>query len=103
MLSDWSFESPATIISKLKKDAGYYNFQKRTLGDFFRDGQHHGWSATVKGRLSWSKMRMDPTDFADVTGYTYTYLLNGLPLRPTGQACSIPGKRCGCAVLLRAP
>jgi CopA family copper-resistance protein len=24
-------------------------------------------------------MRMDPTDFADVTGYTYTYLLNGLP------------------------
>ena len=48
-------------------------------------------------------MRMDPTDFADVTGYTYTYLLNGPPLTPTGQACSIPGKKCGCAVLLRAP
>jgi CopA family copper-resistance protein len=79
MLSDWSFESPATIISKLKREAGYYNFQKRTLGDFFRDGQHNGWSATVKDRLSWAKMRMDPTDFADVTGYTYTYLLNGLP------------------------
>jgi len=78
MLSDWSFESPATIISKLKKQAGYYNFQRRTLGDFFRDVQNNGWSATVKDRLSWSKMRMDPTDFADVTGYTYTYLLNGL-------------------------
>ena len=78
MLSDWSFEAPATIISKLKKVAGYYNFQKRTLGDFFRDGQQNGWSATVKDRLSWSKMRMDPTDFADVTGSTYTYLLNGL-------------------------
>jgi CopA family copper-resistance protein len=79
MLSDWSFASPATIISKLKKEAGYYNFQKRTLSDFVRDGQHHGWSATVKDRLSWAKMRMDPTDFADVTGSTYTYLLNGLP------------------------
>ena len=78
MLSDWSFEAPATIISKLKKQAGYYNFQRRTLSDFFRDMQNNGWSATVKDRLSWSKMRMDPTDFADVTGYTYTYLLNGL-------------------------
>jgi CopA family copper-resistance protein len=79
MLSDWSFESPETIISKLKKQAGYYNFQRRTLRDFFRDTQNNGWLATVKDRLSWSKMRMDPTDFADVTGYTYTYLLNGLP------------------------
>lgn len=78
LLSDWSFESPATIIRKLKTQAGYYNFQKRTLRDFFRDVQNNGWTATVKERLSWSKMRMDPTDFADVTGYTYTYLLNGL-------------------------
>ena len=27
----------------------------------------------------WDQMRMDPTDFADVTGYTFTYLMNGLP------------------------
>jgi CopA family copper-resistance protein len=79
VLSDWSFESPATIITKLKKEAGYYNFQKRTLGDFARDARERGWAATVKERLAWSKMRMDPTDLADVTGHTYTYLLNGLP------------------------
>jgi CopA family copper-resistance protein len=78
LLSDWSFKSPETIIRKLKKQAGYYNFQRRTLGDFFRDTRNNGWPATLKERLSWSKMRMDPTDFADVTGYTYTYLLNGL-------------------------
>ena len=83
MLSDWSFESPGTIISKLKKQAGYYNYQKRTAGDFFRDVNDNGWSATIKERASWSRMRMDPTDFADVTGYTYTYLLNGLP--PSGN------------------
>ncbi|HKP14239.1 MAG TPA: copper resistance system multicopper oxidase [Blastocatellia bacterium] len=78
MLSDWSFESPATIIGRLKKQAGYYNFQRRTLADFARDVRNNGWSATLRERLSWSKMRMDPTDFADVTGYTYTYLMNGL-------------------------
>ncbi len=78
MLSDWSFESPATIIGKLKKQAGYFNYQKRTAADFVRDAKADGFAATVKERLSWSKMRMDPTDFADVTGSTYTYLLNGL-------------------------
>ena len=79
MLSDWSFESPQRIISKLKKRGGYYNFQRRTMADFFRDVGRNGFSATLKERWSWSKMRMDPTDFADVTGYTYTYLMNGLP------------------------
>lgn len=78
MLSDWSFASPETIVRTLKKQAGYYNFQRRTLEDFIRDVRNNGWSATLQDRLSWSKMRMDPTDFADVTGYTYTYLLNGL-------------------------
>lgn len=78
MLSDWSFEPPGQIIAKLKKQAGYYNFQKRTVADFLRDISRNGFVSTVRERASWSKMRMDPTDFADVTGYTYTYLLNGL-------------------------
>ncbi len=78
LLSDWSFESPAAIIAHLKKQAGYYNYQKRTFAEFFSDAQKNGWWTTIRERASWSKMRMDPTDFADVTGYTYTYLLNGL-------------------------
>lgn len=78
MLSDWSFESPMRIVAKLKKQPGYYNFQRRTTTDFFRDVGRNGFSATMKERWDWSKMRMDPTDFADVTGYTYTYLMNGL-------------------------
>jgi CopA family copper-resistance protein len=77
MLSDWSFEPPERIIGKLKKQAGYYNHQKRTVTDLFRDAARKGWPATLSERLSWSRMRMDPTDFADVTGYTYTYLING--------------------------
>ncbi|MGE0275982.1 MAG: copper resistance system multicopper oxidase [Nitrospiraceae bacterium] len=78
MLSDWSFESPHTLLSNLKKEAGYYNFQKRTAGEFVADVRREGWWATVQNYLTWDRMRMDPTDFADVTGYTFTYLMNGL-------------------------
>jgi CopA family copper-resistance protein len=31
----------------------------------------------------WGQMRMDPTDLADVSGYAYTYLMNGSP--PAGN------------------
>ena len=93
MLSDWSFESPEAIIRHLKKQAGYYNFQKRTLGDFIADVGRNGFSATLKERLSWTKMRMDPTDFADVTGYTYTYLLNGLSPEANWTGLFRPGER----------
>lgn len=93
MLSDWSFESPEAIVAKLKKRAGYYNFQRRTLADFFRDARRNGVSTTVKERWTWSKMRMDPTDFADVTGYTYTYLMNGLPPEANWSATFRPGER----------
>ena len=92
LLSDWSFESPATIIGKLKKQAGYFNYQKRTVGDFVRDTRSDGLAATFKERLSWSKMRMDPTDFADVTGYTYTYLLNGLAPEANWTGIFRPGE-----------
>ena len=93
MLSDWSFEAPEKIIANLKKQAGYYNFQKRTLGDFVRDASNNGFAVTLKERLSWSKMRMDPTDFADVTGYTYTYLMNGLPPEANWTGVFRPGER----------
>ena len=28
-------------------------------------------------RKMWAEMKMSPTDLADVSGYTYTYLMNG--------------------------
>lgn len=37
MLSDWSFSSVDSMIEKLKKQPGYFNFQKRTLSDFIQD------------------------------------------------------------------
>jgi CopA family copper-resistance protein len=79
MLSDWTDEDPHTVYAKLKKQSGYYNFNKRTAFDFFRDVANKGWGAAISDRLEWSRMRMDPTDIADVTGYTYTFLANGKP------------------------
>lgn len=78
MLSDWTFEDPYKILVKLKRMSDYYNFQNRTVADFFDDVSEKGWSATVNDRLAWARMRMSPTDFADITGYTYTYLINGM-------------------------
>jgi len=77
MLSDWTDEDPARLMRTLKKQSDYYNFHKRTVGDFFRDVREKGWSATLADRKMWAEMRMNPTDIADVGGYTYTYLLNG--------------------------
>jgi len=93
MLSDWSFEAPGRIMARLKAQAGYYNFQKRTAGAFFSDVRRHGWSRTINDRLEWSRMRMDPTDFADVTGHTYTYLLNGLTPEANWTGLFRPGER----------
>ncbi|MBX9767575.1 MAG: copper resistance system multicopper oxidase [Bdellovibrionales bacterium] len=78
LLSDWSFMAPMKIIGKLKKRAAYFNYQKRTIGDFIADVKSGGFSPTLSGRMQWQKMRMDPTDISDVTGATYNYLMNGL-------------------------
>jgi len=77
MLSDWSFEQPEQILAHLKKQAGYYNYQKRTVGEFIRDARRDGVGAALGDRMEWGQMLMDPTDFADVTRATYTYLMNG--------------------------
>jgi CopA family copper-resistance protein len=65
LLSDWTFENPHQILANLKKMPTYYNYQRRTI-------------AHLKEDWEWKQMRMDPSDIADVTGATYTYLMNGL-------------------------
>ncbi len=76
-LSDLTAEHPRRVLNNLKVDAGYYNRNQRTVGDFFRDARAFGLGATARDRAAWGQMRMDPTDLADVT--KYTFLLNGKP------------------------
>jgi len=77
MLTDWTDEDPTALMKTLKKQADYYNNHKRTVGDFIKDVADSGWSATVADRKMWAEMKMNPTDIADVSGATYTYLMNG--------------------------
>jgi CopA family copper-resistance protein len=77
MLSDWTDLDPEHIYRTLKRRSDYFNFGQRTVGDFVHDVHQQGWHATLADRAMWGQMRMDPTDLADVSGYTYTYLMNG--------------------------
>lgn len=93
VLSDWTFESPMKMMGKLKKQAGYFNFQRRTMKEFLSDAKKSGWRRTMDDYLMWARMRMDPTDFADATGHTYTYLMNGLSSAANWTALFRPGER----------
>lgn len=75
LLSDWSDDDPHAILRTLRIDGHYYNRAQRTLGDFARDARRDGLRATVSDRAAWGRMRMTPTDIADVSGYTF--LCNG--------------------------
>ena len=75
VLSDWSFLHPHQLITKLKQEGGYFNRQKQTLLGQLRGGPEERMSASE--RAMWGRMRMDPTDIADVAASTYTYLVNG--------------------------
>jgi CopA family copper-resistance protein len=92
-LSDWSDEDPMTIVSNLKQESDYYNFQQRTLGTFIDDVKETGFAATLKDRVMWGKMRMSPTDILDVSGATYTYLINGHPPVANWTALFSPGEK----------
>lgn len=85
VLSDYSFMHPHIIFKKLKQMGGYFNQQKLTATD--------GEPMSASERLEWGRMRMDPTDVADVTGSTYTYLVNGHGPRDNWTALFKPGER----------
>jgi CopA family copper-resistance protein len=77
LLTEHTPEDPERIIRNLKADAGYYNWNKRTFPELLRDAGRFGLGKTLSDRAQWGRMRMDPTDIADVANYTL--LVNGLP------------------------
>ncbi len=78
LLSDWTDSDPEHVYRLLKVDSGYFNFGRRTAADLAADARERGLGPTLEERRMWGRMRMDPTDLADVSGYTYTYLMNGV-------------------------
>lgn len=88
VLSDHSPLHPHTIFRKLKQQGGYFNRQKQTLAGLMRGGDQD-----LGERLDWGRMRMDPTDVSDVTGSTYSFLVNGHGPRDNWTAIFRPGER----------
>jgi CopA family copper-resistance protein len=93
MLSDWTDMAADRVFAVLKKRADYFNYHQRTVGDFLRDVQEKGAKAAWADRLAWGEMRMTPTDLADVTGATYTYLMNGNAPAANWTGLFAPGER----------
>ncbi|MCH4562921.1 copper resistance system multicopper oxidase [Halomonas sp. EGI 63088] len=93
LLTDWTFEDPARVFRHLKIGEGYYNFQERTIADFLADVRADGFADTARRRAMWARMRMSSRDIADVTGSTYTYLLNGHAPGENWTALFNPGER----------
>lgn len=95
VLSDWTYEDPHEVIRNLKTMEGYYNFQRPTVANI--DDQARATNESpgevIDKRLMWQRMRMDPTDIADITGVIYTYLMNGKAPDQNWTATAKPGQR----------
>ena len=85
LLSEFSPLHPHTIMAKLKKGEEYFNRQKTSWTDDYR--------LSGSDRRMWAGMRMMPTDIADVTGSTYTSLMNGHAPEDSLEYLFSPGER----------
>ncbi len=87
MLHDWTDVHPHVLLKRLKQQGGFYNRQQQTLA-----GLLAGRDQSLGERLDWGRMRMDPTDIADVTGSTYTYCINGHDSAANWTGAFVPGE-----------
>ncbi|MFC3193244.1 copper resistance system multicopper oxidase [Marinicella sediminis] len=76
-LSDWTDEKPMDVFAKLKVQGDYYNYNQPTIQSFANDVEKKGIDKALSRREMWNQMRMSPTDLADLSDATLTFLLNG--------------------------
>ncbi len=69
LLSEFTPLNPYFIMSRLRTGEGYFNRQLSSWTDKY--------PMNAAERRMWAEMRMMPTDIADVSAPTYTYLANG--------------------------
>ncbi|WP_422346183.1 copper resistance system multicopper oxidase [Parasphingorhabdus sp.] len=69
LLSEFTPMHPHKIMKKLKVAEGYFNNRLKSSSD--------NYDMNAEERLMWGGMRMMPTDIADVSAPTYTYMING--------------------------
>ncbi|MBI1251643.1 MAG: copper resistance system multicopper oxidase [Alphaproteobacteria bacterium] len=89
ILSDWSFLHPHEILRRLKVSPGYFNQQRTTVAGLL-SGEDR---MSADDRRMWAQMRMDPRDVLDVSGSTYSYLVNGHGSAENWTGLFRPGER----------
>ena len=93
VLSDWTDENPERVFHKLKIHADYFNFNHPTLPLLLSDISEMGFKGATDKRRMFNEMRMSPTDLADVSAYTYTYLMNGTAPAGNWTGLFSPGEK----------
>ncbi len=84
MLSEFTPMHPHEIMRKLKVGEHYFNRQMQTATEGTMPGSQ---------RRMWGAMRMNPRDISDVTGSTYTFLVNGHGPADNLEFAFTPGER----------
>jgi len=92
-LLDWTDDDPMRVLAKLKIQGDVFNLNQPTVIDFFRDVSRDGLRSAIDKRQMWNQMRMSPTDLADLSAYTLTYLMNGVTPAGNWTALFRPGER----------
>ncbi|MEH6789084.1 copper resistance system multicopper oxidase [Parasphingorhabdus sp.] len=85
LLSEFTPMHPHNIKKKLKVSEGYFSRQKTSASDDY--------PLSAEERLMWGRMRMMPTDIADVSAPNYTYLINGHGPEDGLELPFVPGER----------
>lgn len=93
LLTDWSDANPEMVFSNLKQQGDYYDYHRPTAASFFSETRKQGLLSTISNRMAWGRMNMSPTDISDVSGATYTYLLNGNTPNANWTGIFRPGER----------
>lgn len=93
LLSEWTDEDPHYVFQKLKTMGHLYNFNQPTLPGLLEDISRDGMQTALSRRDMFNAMRMKPTDLADLSAETLTYLMNGVT--PNGNSTKLfsPGER----------
>lgn len=89
ILSDWSFLHPHEILRRLKVSPGFFNQQRTTVAGLLSGDDR----MSADERRMWAQMRMDPRDVLDVSGSTYSYLVNGHGSAENWTGLFRPGER----------
>ncbi|MCE9508456.1 MAG: multicopper oxidase domain-containing protein, partial [Alphaproteobacteria bacterium] len=91
VISDFTDEDSGDVLAHLKMASDYYNYARRTLGDFFGDAHKKGFGKAWQDAKDWGRMRMSPSDLSDVSGYTF--LMNGRTPQQNWTGLFRPGER----------